>query len=165
MREALPSLALIVAWSENPETGQRVIGKDGDLPWHLPEDLRFFKKTTMGHAMIMGRKCYASIGRALPGRRSLVLSRNPEFEAPGCEVFPDFDVALAAARETDPCPFVIGGAAIYELAMPLVTRLVVTEVHEVHAGDVYFPRFDEGAFREVERRASDAGLTFRTLER
>ena len=164
MGEVGQPLALIVAWSENPETGQRVIGKDGDLPWHIPEDLRFFKQTTMGHAMIMGRKCYASIGRALPGRRSLVLSRNPAFEAPGCEVFPDFDTALAAGRETDPCPYVIGGAAIYELAMPLVTRLVVTEVHEVHDGDVYFPPFDEDAFHEVERRESD-GLTFRILER
>jgi dihydrofolate reductase len=164
MGEALQPLALIVAWSENPETGQRVIGKDGDLPWHIPEDLRFFKQTTMGHAMIMGRKCYASIGRALPGRRSLVLSRNPDFEAPGCEVFQAFDAALSAARESDPCPFVIGGAAIYELALPLVTRLVVTEVHAVHEGDVYFPPFDEDAFREVERRESD-GLTFRVLER
>ena len=165
MRAVEDVLALIVAWSEDPATGRRVIGRDGDLPWHISEDLRFFKKTTMGHAMIMGRKCYASIGRALPGRRSLVLSRNPDFEAPGCEVFADFETALAAARETDACPYVIGGAAIYELAMPLVTRLVLTEVHEVHAGDVYFPAFDEDAFHEVERRESDAGLTFRTLER
>ena len=164
MGDVRQPLALIVAWSEDPATGLRVIGRDGDLPWHIPEDLRFFKQTTMGHAMIMGRKCYASIGRALPGRRSLVLSRNPAFEAPGCEVYQDFDAALAAARETDPCPYVIGGAAIYELALPLATRLVVTDVHEVHAGDVYFPPFDEDAFQEVERQES-AGLTFRTLER
>lgn len=165
MGELRKPLALIVAWSEDPVTGHRVIGRDGDLPWRIPEDLRYFKKTTMGHALIMGRKCHESIGRALPGRRNLVLTRTPEFQAPGCEIFADFESALAAAYETDRCPHVIGGAAIYDLALPFVTRLVITEIHDVHTGDVCFPAFDEDAFHEVERRESDAGLTFRMLER
>mgnify|MGYP001822904390 CR=1 FL=1 len=152
-------LTIVVAWAEG-----RVIGRDGDLPWHHSEDLKHFKAVTMGHALVMGRKCHQSIGRPLPGRRNLVISRNPAYEAPGCEVFDGFDVALEAAYATDPAPCVIGGAQVYALAMPLATRLELTEIHEVHAGDVVFPDVDLTAWRETARRESGP-LVFRTLER
>jgi len=141
-------LAIIVAWSLN-----RVIGRDGDLPWHYPVDLKHFKRTTLGHPLIMGRKTHESIGKPLPGRRNLVISRNAAFEAPGCEVFGSLEAAVAAARETDDCPFVIGGAQIYALALSHVTRMVVTEVQREVQGDVYFPAFDAEAWHEVSREA------------
>lgn len=151
------ALGLIVAWAHD-----RVIGREGQLPWHIPEDLAHFKRVTMGHAMIMGRKCYASIGRALPGRRSLVLTRQEDFQAPGIEVFHDLSSALEAAYETDACPYVIGGAEIYRLALPYVTRMEITEIDRKIEGDVYFPPFDEAMFEEKRRkRAGD--LLFRSL--
>ncbi len=154
-------LALIVARSRNG-----VIGRNGDLPWHYAEDLKFFKRTTLDHAIVMGRVCYQSIGRALPRRRNIVISRNPSFEATGCEVVPSLDDALAAARITDDMPYVIGGAQIYALALPLTTRMVITEVNRDVEGDTFFPAFDESAWREIERTdALDGELTFRVLER
>ncbi len=139
-------LAIIVAYSLN-----RVIGRDGDLPWHYPEDLKHFKRTTMDHALIMGRKTHESIGKPLPGRRNLVITRNPEYQSAGCEVFGSLDAAIRAARETDECPFVIGGAQIFTLALPLATRMVVTEVQREVEGDVFFPEFDSSAWREASR--------------
>ncbi|MHC5012117.1 MAG: dihydrofolate reductase, partial [Planctomycetota bacterium] len=130
-------LALIVCHAKN-----RVIGKDGQLPWRYPEDLRHFKATTMGHAIIAGRMTHESIGRALPGRRNLVVSRRRAYRADGCEVFDSLDAAVAAAHETDDCPFVIGGAQVYAEALPRVTRMVVTEVQREVEGDVFFPEYD-----------------------
>jgi dihydrofolate reductase len=154
-------LGLIVAYARN-----RTIGRDGHLPWHYAEDLRHFKRTTLGHALIMGRKTHESIGRALPGRRNLVISRQPEFAVEGCEVFDGFHVAVEAARATDPYPYVIGGAALFELALPLVTRMVITEVQRSYMGDVYFPRFDEAAWDVVSRETAAGGeLVISVLER
>lgn len=152
-------LTIVVAWAED-----RVIGRDGGLPWHHPEDLRHFKAVTMGHAIVMGRKCHESIGRALPGRRNIVISRNPSFEAPGCEVFDDFGRALDAAYASDPEPCVIGGAQVYALALPLATRIELTEIRESHPGDVVFPDLDAAAWTETARRESGP-LVFRTLSR
>jgi dihydrofolate reductase len=152
-------LSIIVAMTKS-----RVIGKAGGLPWRLPEDMQHFKATTMGHAIIMGRKTHESIGRALPGRRNLVVSHQPGLTFPGCEVFASLDEALAAARAGDPEPVIIGGAAIYALALPLATRLHLTEVQADVEGDTYFPDFDERAWQETQRRAGD-GVVFRTLER
>ena len=154
-----PSLTIVVAWAEG-----RVIGREGTLPWHEPEDLKHFKAVTMGHAMLMGRKCFDSIGRALPGRRSLVVTRNPDFVAPGCDVFTDFKLALGAAYETDPAPCVIGGAQIYALALPRATRLLVTEIRRAVPGDVVFPAFDETAWSETDCRVS-GDLVFKVFER
>ncbi len=156
-----PHLGLIVAYARD-----RVIGKDGTLPWREPADMRHFKRVTMGHAIVMGRVCYESIGRPLPGRRNIVISRNPAFAAPGCEVYASLELGLAAAHERDACPFVIGGAQIYALVLPRVTRLELTEIDITVEGDVFFPPVDETAWREVHRKtAADGRLTFRTLVR
>ena len=154
-------LALIVAWARGG-----IIGKDGDLPWHEPEDLAHFRRVTMGHAILMGRKTFESIGRPLPGRRNIVLSRDPSFRAEGCEVYTDLEAALASARETDACPFVIGGARIYELALPRATLLHVTEIDAEIEGDTHFPDFDASGWEETDQRCSEDGrLTFRVLRR
>lgn len=152
-------LNLMVAYARD-----RVIGRGGRLPWHHPEDLRHFRDTTMGHAVIHGRRSYESLGRPLPGRRNIVVTRRPDYEAPGCEVVNDLDAAIAAARASDPEPFVLGGEEIYRQALPLVTRMYLTEIDEAHEGDTFFPEFDEAEWREVDRRESGP-LVFRTLER
>lgn len=154
-------LAIIVAWAH-----RQVIGHEGKLPWHEAEDLEHFKATTMEHTLIMGRKTFESIGRPLPGRRNIVISRNPEYEANGCEVFSSLERALDAAHETDSCPFVIGGSAVYAEALPLATRIYITVVDRDVPGDTYFPPFDESEWREVQRWRSESGeLLFRILDR
>jgi dihydrofolate reductase len=143
------------------------IGRAGGLPWRYPEDLRHFKRLTLGHAVIMGRKTHASIGRPLPERRNLVVSRGLREPPPGVELFADLDAAIASARATDAEPCVIGGAEIYRAALPLATRLHLTEIAlDVEGCDTFFPPFDRAAFVEVERRAGeDPALSFVTLER
>jgi dihydrofolate reductase len=154
-------LVLVVAVADGG-----VIGKDGGLPWKLPEDLRHFKAATMGHVMIMGRKTWDSIGRPLPGRTTFVVSRTPGFHAEGARVFGTFDAALESAYAEDPEPRVVGGAAIYEEALPRATKILLTEVHRAVEGDTFFPAFDRGAFRETERRAGETtDVEFVTLER
>jgi dihydrofolate reductase len=138
-------VALIVALDE-----AGTIGRDDGLPWHLPDDLRRFKALTMGHVLLMGRKTCVSIGRALPGRRSLALSRDPRWQAPeGVEVVPDLETALARAAGAHRL-FVIGGAEVFRAALPAADELLVTRVHATVAGDVRFPVVDWGAWRLVE---------------
>jgi dihydrofolate reductase len=154
-------LALIVARARGG-----VIGRGGTLPWHEPEDLERFKRLTLGHAVIMGRRTHASIGRPLPCRRNLVVSRQEGLAIDGCEVFGSFPAALAAAYATDACPFVIGGAALYAEALPRATRIHLTEVARDVTGDVGFPDLDESAWIEREREVAAGGrLVFRLLER
>ncbi len=153
-------LTLIVAIADGG-----VIGKDGGLPWRIPEDLKHFKAETMGHAIIMGRKTHESIGRALPGRRNIVVSRSQKsFE--GCEAAESLEAAIASARTTDDEPRVIGGAAIYQAALPLATKILLTEVHRPMEGDAFF-RLDRAGWREVSRRSAveSEGVEFVTLER
>lgn len=154
-----PPLNLMIAYDR-----QRVIGRDGGLPWHHPADLAHFKRTTMGHAIIHGRRSYEDFGRPLPGRRNIVVTRQTGYRAPGCEVAHGLDDAIAMARTSDAEPFILGGAAIYRLALPLVTRMYLTEIDAEHDGDTFFPPVDESEWVEVERRV-DGVLTFRTLER
>ena len=142
-------LAVVVACNQD-----WIIGAKGGMPWHIPEDLRHFKRVTMDHAILMGRKTYESIGRPLPKRRNIVITRNPEWEAEGCEVAHSLEQAIGMARDTDPCPVVIGGGTIYELALPLVTRMWITEVHRDIQGDTCFPAFEPNAFEEISRRAA-----------
>jgi len=157
----MKSLTLIVAWAR-----REVIGRDGALPWHEAEDLAHFKNTTMGHAILMGRKTYESIGHALPGRRNLVISRQSDYVAEGCEVFGSLEAAIEAAREMDGDPMVVGGAAIYAAALPYVTRMIVTFLDRDVEGDTFFPAYDPGDWRETTREVSESGeLVFRTLER
>jgi dihydrofolate reductase len=138
------------------------IGRDNALPWHLPRDLKRFKALTLGHAVLMGRKTAESIGRALPGRRNLVLTRAARAPFAGQEVVHSFDEALKEAGET---LMVIGGGEVYALALPHADVLELTAVDTVVEGaHAFFPAFDEGDWRETFREAHD-GYTFRTLER
>ena len=157
----MPALALVVAYA----VPGRVIGDGERMPWHHPADLKHFRAITTGHAVIMGRKTWASIGRPLPKRRTLVLSRDAAFVAPGAEVFADLETAISAARAGgDACPMVIGGGTIYAQALAQATILHLTEVEEAHAGSVVFPQVDEAAWAEVSRR-QDGVLVFRELHR
>jgi len=157
---ALAPLALIVAVARNG-----VIGKGGALPWHVSEDLKHFKKTTSGHVIIMGRKTHDSIGRALPKRRNIVVTRQPGALFAGCEAAHSLAEAIALARTTDDCPFIIGGASLYEEALPLATELHLTTIDEEVDGDTYFPE-DLSEFVEVESRAGETpGVIFKVLRR
>lgn len=158
-----PRLELIVAMDPD-----RVIGRDNQLPWHLPDDLRYFKRTTTGHTVLMGRRTYESIGRPLPNRRNLVLSRQPGWAAQGIEVFADLDSALDAAGPDR--IFIIGGADLFRVALPRTAVLHMTRVHDRFPGDVFFPPLGEGwnvAWEEPhaadERHAS--AFTIQRLER
>jgi len=141
------------------------------MPWHIPEDLKHFKTVTMGKPVIMGRKTFASIGRPLPGRTNIVLTRQEDFEADGVRVAHTLDEALGAARAENPEEImVIGGAQVYEKALPRADRLYLTYLHEEVEGDTYFPTFDKDEWRERERRDSysekaQTALSFVTLER
>jgi dihydrofolate reductase len=137
-------LSLIVAMSEN-----RVIGRNGQLPWRLSADLRRFKQLTMGHALIMGRKTWESIGRALPGRTSLVISRNPAYQAAGARIVADLPQAIRAAAGNDQV-FVIGGGQIYRQALSWADRIYLTLVHARIAGDTVFPELDAEAWHLIE---------------
>ncbi len=147
-------IACVVAHASN-----RVIGRDGGLPWHLPSDMRFFRELTTGATVIMGRKTWESIPerfRPLPGRRNLVLSRGGEIE--GAEVFATLDAALAAA---DGDVFVIGGGATYEAALPLADRVYATEIDAEVDGDTLFPELAGWQCVETSDAASENGHTFR----
>lgn len=143
-----------------------VIGKDGKVPWRIPEDLKHFKAMTLGHAILMGRKTYDETRRPLPGRRNIIISRAPNFTAPGCEVVPSLEQAISLAREADPEPRVIGGAEIYRLALPLATRIYLTEVDRDAEGDTVF-HLDRTGFIETERRRAETApdVWFVTLDR
>jgi dihydrofolate reductase len=152
-------LAAIVAVAENG-----VIGRDNALPWHLPEDLRYFKRVTMGKPILMGRKTWESIGRALPGRTSIVISRDPAYRAEGAIVVTTLDEAMTrgvgiarsdGVREL----LVIGGAAIYAEALPRLRRLYLTRVHAAPQGDAFLPPLDLDQWREVSREFHAACAT------
>jgi dihydrofolate reductase len=123
-------------------TTDRVIGRNGTLPWHLPEDLAFFKRTTSGHPIVMGRKTFESIGRPLPNRRNIVLTRDTKWSAPGTEVIHN-PQELAKLPDIDGTVYIIGGAEIYQAFLPLTDEVLVTHVLESHAGDTYLPRFED----------------------
>lgn len=162
---ATPVVSLIVAAAAND-----VIGVDNRLPWHLPEDLRRFRDITMGKPIVMGRRTHESIGRALPGRRNVVLSRRPGYAAEGCEVVDGLDAALALLREAEEV-MVIGGAALYREALPLASRIYLTRLHRPFDGDTRFPSLDNADWRAVEREDFPAGgerelgYSYLTLER
>ena len=126
-----------------------VIGRDNALPWRLKRDMQFFRQTTIGHTVVMGRKTWESLGKALPKRLNLVVTRNPAFHAEGAEVVASLEAALAAAGEGP--IFVIGGAELYRQALPRADRLLITEVATEVEGDARFPDFDRSAFVETAR--------------
>lgn len=154
-------LAIVVARARNG-----VIGRDNDLPWNYPEDLRHFRAVTLDHAIILGRKTFESIGKPLPRRRMIVLTHRPEKVPEGIETAGSLEQAIALARETDPEPRIVGGEAVFREALPLATTLHLTEIDREVEGDTWFPVFDESGWDEVERRQGDAPeLVFRKLER
>jgi dihydrofolate reductase len=139
-------ISLIVAVAENG-----VIGKDNQLPWHLPADLQYFKKTTLGHPIIMGRKNFESIGRVLPGRMNIVLTRNPNFavEHLDLQIASSLKEAFDIAQKTGTSEcFVIGGAEIYKEALPFCKKLYITRVRGIFEGNVFMPKFENG-FRRI----------------
>jgi dihydrofolate reductase len=137
--------------------GNGVIGRDNDLPWRIREDLQHFKELTLGHTLVMGRKTYESIGRPLPGRRTVVLTRRPDWSADGVEVAHTVDDALKLADGND--VYVAGGGEIYRAALPYADRLELTEVDQSPDGDVTFPVFDRSSWTETARVPRE-GFTF-----
>ena len=138
-------VVIIAALAENG-----VIGAAGKIPWHISDDLKRFKRLTIGHPVIMGRKTYASLGKPLPGRRNLVLTRGPAI--PGVECFPSLDAALRHLGTLNlTTAYIIGGAELYRQALPLADTLLLTHIHRQVAGDTYFPDFDHNQWREVVR--------------
>lgn len=145
------NLSLIVAMSDN-----RVIGRDGDLPWRMSSDLRRFRSLTMGHYVILGRKTYDSIGRPLPGRTFVVLTRDESFQSDFAQVAHDIDEAVGIVQEDDQ-PFVIGGAEIYRLFLPRVDSIYLTSVHTTIAdGDAFFPDLDLKQWNVADSKSLDA---------
>jgi len=139
-------IILIAAIAKN-----RIIGRDNKLPWNIPEDLRLFKETTMGHPMIMGRKTFESLIRPLPGRRHIVLSRNPDYRPHGGEYAPTLAAALDMCGEAEKV-FVIGGSQIFKQALPVATGMILTLLHREAEGDVVFPDFAHEGFIEMDRK-------------
>ena len=139
------SLSLIVAMAQN-----RTIGVNNTLPWRCPEDLKHFKALTMGHHMIMGRKTFDSIGRPLPGRTTVVVTRNTGLQIEGCLIAHSLKAAIAACAGDEEI-FIVGGAELYRQAITLVDTLYITEVQQEVEGDAHFPEFDKSAWRETSR--------------
>lgn len=144
-------LIIIVARAKNG-----VIGVNNQLPWKLPEDLKHFKEITMGHPIIMGRNTWESLGRPLPGRRNLVVTRNPSYNPEGAEVFTSLDDAIDACSGCEKV-FIIGGAQIYEQAMLMADTLVVTEVDIEVDGDAFFPEIESENWEEIAREPHHNG--------
>lgn len=150
-----PRVVLIAAVARN-----RVIGAKGGMPWHLPEDLKHFKRITLGHPVIMGRRTWVSLGKPLPGRENIVLTRTRGADIHGARVAGSLQDALDLLPDHDSV-FVIGGAEIYALALPAADELVLTEIDRDFEGDTFFPDWDRAAFRETRREAqAAAGLRF-----
>lgn len=143
-------ISLIAAMAQN-----RVIGKNNDLPWRLPDDMKFFMQQTKGHHVIMGRKNYDSLQekfKPLPNRTNIVVTRQKNLNAPGCIVVNAVEQALQIAQQAhEPETYVIGGAEIYKIALPMAHRIYLTEIHADVQGDTYFPEFDKEAWEEVSR--------------
>ena len=145
-------LALICAMADN-----RVIGRNNNLPWHLAEDLKYFKRVTMGNCIIMGRKTWESIGRVLPGRTNIVVTANPDYLAEGVRVVHSLEEALSLAESISEIDgseeaFIIGGAGLYQTALPMAQRFHLTRVHADVEGDTYLAEFDQSQWREISRQ-------------
>jgi dihydrofolate reductase len=148
-------ISLIVAHDRN-----RVIGYENGMPWHLPSELQYFKKMTMGKPIIMGRKTFESIGRPLPGRRNIVITRNTDYSADGIEVVGSLDEALQLVKDV-PEIMIIGGAQIFEQAMTIADRLYITLINHEFKGDTYFPQYEEWQLTSSsELIPTDEGYTF-----
>jgi len=139
-----PHISILVAMAKN-----RTIGIDNSLPWRIPEDMKHFKALTMGHHLIMGRKTYDSIGKPLPGRTTVVVTRDRNLKIDGCIVVHSLAEAIAACADDE--IFVVGGAEIYAQALPLADTLYITEIQQDVDGDAHFPEFDKSVWQELTR--------------
>ena len=150
----ISNLSIIVAVSEN-----NAIGKDNNLLWHISEDLKHFKEITSGHSVLMGRKTFESLGKKLPNRRNIVITRNPDYTAEGCEMASSLEdaVRLCAGEEE---VFVIGGGEIYRQAMDMASKLYLTVVHKVYEADTFFPVIDSSCWKEISREDFSHGDKF-----
>ncbi len=161
------TISFIVAASEN-----NVIGKDNKLPWCLPADMRYFKNTTWGMPVIMGRKSFDSLGKPLKGRTNFVVTRNKEWKAEGTQVVSSIDQAITLAAQTDAKEiFIIGGAEIFKAALPIADRIYLTLVHGTFDGDAFFPDMEQGEWKLISNRDCEAdeknhyALSFQVWER
>lgn len=160
-------ISQIVAVSENG-----VMGREGRLPWRLPADVELFRRLTMGHYLILGRKTYESIGRPLPGRKIIILTRQKDYAVEGCEVTDDLEKALEIARSNDESEAIIGGGAVvFAQAFPHTDRIYFTRVHAEIAGDTFYPAFNEQEWEVIKEQeyplveGQDHAFTFQILER
>ncbi len=161
------TISAIVATAKN-----NVIGQDNNIPWYLPADLKYFKKTTLGHHIIMGRKSFVSIGRPLPKRTNIVITRDPFFMASGCIVSHSLNEALKLAKENgEEEVFIIGGGQIYEMCLPLLNKIYLTKVDVEVMGDIHFPEIKSDEWEEVSNEPhlpdekNEHAYTFLVLER
>ena len=140
-----PRIYLLAAVAANG-----IIGANGQLPWRLPEDLQHFKRLTMGHPVIMGRRTWESLKKPLPGRENIVVTRNKGYEAPGSAVANSLEAALALCAD-EPIVFVIGGSQLFAESLPIAAGLVMTEIHRDFEGDTWFPEYDRSRWKESQR--------------
>ncbi|MBT7407667.1 MAG: dihydrofolate reductase [Nitrosomonadales bacterium] len=152
----MKKITIIVAVSEN-----LVIGHRNTLPWHISEDLKNFKKITLNHSVIMGRKTFESIGKPLKYRRNIVISRNKNLQISGVEIASSLDDAICLTKAEDEV-FIIGGEQIYEIALPIATNMFITKVHSTIEGDAFFPNFDENQWKKLTQNdlESEEGIKF-----
>ena len=146
-----PKLSLIWAMDQN-----RLIGNNNSLPWYLPADLAFFKRTTMGKPMIMGRKTFDSIGRPLPGRQNIVITRDSTFSAQGCDIANSIEEAMSLVSEEKQEAMLIGGASLYLQMLEQADTLYITQIHHTFSGDTWFPEMDMSQWSEVYREDFEA---------
>lgn len=142
-------ISLIVAMASN-----RAIGLNNQMPWHLSADLKKFKQITMGLPILMGRKTYESIGRPLPGRNNIIISRNPSYQQPGCQVFDNVDKVITACQEYNEI-FVIGGATFYQAMLPKADLLYLTQINKAFDADTFFPVINQQEWKEIAREDID----------
>lgn len=153
-----PQLAILAAVAAN-----RVIGRDNALPWHLPADLKHFKALTMGQIIVMGRRTFDSIGRPLPGRVNVVLTRQPDLQLPGVEIATSMEAVLERFGEDRRTIFIIGGAELYQQTLPYCDRLYLTEIQQAFPGDTFFPAYARDDWQEISREIQQddtSGLTY-----
>ncbi|MFA5134466.1 MAG: dihydrofolate reductase [Patescibacteria group bacterium] len=154
------SISIIAAISQN-----RVIGKNGKLPWAIPEDMRRFRQLTAGHVVIMGRKTFESIGKPLKNRTNIVITRDSSYRAPGCTVVSSLEAALEQAKKVEHTEmFIIGGGEVYRQALPICDKLYLTVVHESIEGDAFFPDFSAFSIVEDKRESSDENHAYTFLK-
>ena len=160
-----PRIIIIAAMAEN-----RVIGRSGDLPWRLPDEMRYFKQTTTGHVVIMGRRTFESFGNPLPNRRNIVVTRSLRYTPEQAVVAHSLDEALSLAADA-PQVFIAGGAEVYREALPVTERMLLTLVHATPEGDTHFPEYDPAEWVRVDQRRHEAddrhaqAFTFQTFDR